>query len=467
MTGNRISRSKLNTELKKLPLPVQEHCKRCKLIASFLLERIKGEDWFLDTKLNADHIASAVFLHDIGKASIPRDNIYSEHNVVKAKQEIYRSHVQKGVELAETLCDIRFADFDDKKFETYVYQAITEHHESADGCGFPKRLNSGKMSLTGKITAIADTVDNLFFVGNTEIGDIAATTETLAEMSGNQLDKELLGVMLADREAFIGFIEYIDSRYRNKRKNDSYGLQLHFSRVKNIIENETRELYLNPVINDPFYGAVEPAVFIPVAKLTSQISRLTLIIAERLCLAIARAKERDAEFMPVSIDVAPECFEAKKFVYEMIKLLEKYSIKKDLICLVIDEKGLEELEDVDYRDCFGILRNGGFRVALKSMSEGTSLIGALDSLQVDYLVIDRSFTARIAENTNTYGVASGILDIAHNLHLSVIFTGADSHNIEKNLLKLHVRYACGELYGEPIKENELISALANGGGDVI
>mgnify|MGYP003301678117 CR=1 FL=1 len=273
--------------------------------------------------------------------------------------------------------------------------------------------------------------------------------------------------MLADREAFIAFIEYIDSRYRNKRKNDSYGLQLHFSRVRNIIENETRELYLKPVINDPFYGTVEPSVFMPVAKLTSQIARLTLIIAERLCQAIARADERDAEFMPVSIDVAPECFEAKKFVAEMIKLLEKYSIKKDLICLVIDEQGLETLEDVDYRDRFGMLRTGGFRVALKSMSGGTSLIGSLDSLPLDYLVIDSSFTERISENTNTYGVASGILDIANNLHLSVIFMGADSHKIEKTLLKLHVKYACGELYGTPIKENELISALANGGGDIV
>jgi len=137
MTGKRISRSKLNNELKKLPLPVQEHCKRCKLIAVFLLERIKGEEWFYEAKLNAEYIASAVFLHDIGKAAIPRDNLYAEHNVVKAKQTIYRSHIEKGVELVENICDLELADFDKRKFEAYVLQAITEHHENADGCGFP------------------------------------------------------------------------------------------------------------------------------------------------------------------------------------------------------------------------------------------------------------------------------------------------------------------------------------------
>lgn len=465
--ANRISRQKLNNKLKELPLPVQEHCKRCKLIANFLLEKIKGEDWFLDAKLNADYILSAVFLHDVGKSAIPKDNLYAEHNVVKAKQEIYRSHVKKGVELVENLCEINFSDFDDRKFESYVYKAITEHHECADGCGFPNKMISKNISVTGKITAIADTIDNLFFVGNTELGDVLALTEKLSQMSGKELDPELLDIMISDREAFIGFIEYIDSRYKNKRKTDNYGLQLHFNRIKNIIENETRELYVKPVINDPFYGTVDASIFIPVAKMTSQISRLTLIMAERLYQTVARLNEREAETLPISIDVAPECFEAKKFPSEMIKLLGKYSIKKDLICLVVDEQGLETLEDVDYRDIFGTLRNGGYRVALKSMSEGTSLIGSLDSLPLDYLVIDQSFTKRIAENTNTYGVASGILDIARNLHLSVIFLGADSHTIEKTLLRMHVRFACGQLYGEPIRENELISALANGGGDII
>ncbi len=466
MAANRISRQKLNNKLKELPLPVQEHCKRCKLIANFLLERIKGEDWFFDQKLNADHISSAVFLHDIGKADLPIDNIYAEHNVVKAKQAIYRSHVEKGVELVEEMCDLKFADFDERKFETYVYQAITEHHESADGCGFPSKKKGKDLSVTGKITAIADTIDNLFFVGSTGTADIAALTEKLSQMAGKELDGELLDVMLFDREAFVGFIEYIDSRYKNKRKTDNYGLQLHFHKIKNIIENETREFYVKTVINDPFYGVVDANVFIPVANMTSQTARLTLLMAERLCQTLDRLQERGGESLPIILDIDPACFSAKKFVPDMIKLIKKYSIKKDLICLVVNEKGLELLEDVDYRDLFGVLRNGGYRMALKSMSEGSTLIGSLDSLPLDYLVIDQSFTKRMALNANTYGLASGLLDIARNIHLSVVFLGADSHSIEKTLLKLHVRYACGELYGEALKEKEFISALA-GGGDAV
>lgn len=466
-TVNKISRQKLNNKLKELPLPVQEHCKRCKLIAVFLLDRIKEEDWFFDAKLNADHIAAAVYLHDIGKTGIPRDNIYSDHNLVKAKQAIYRSHVEKGIDVIEELCGIDFSDFDERKFESYVRAAITEHHEHADGCGFPKGLSSKKISVTGKVTAIADTIDNLFFVGATESRDAEKLTDELEAMAGKELDKELLGAMLADRTAFIGFIHYIDERYRAKRKTDNYGLQLQFRPIRNIIENETREYVADFIINDPFYGIVKPEVFLPVANMASQTARLTLLMVERLCLMLDRVRERGGELQPITIPIEAKCFESKRFPTELIKLLDKYSIRDDVICLVLDEKKLSDLDGVDYRSIFAILRKGGYRMGLVSMSEDSTLVTSLDSLLIDYLFIHKNYTHRLDLNANAYGVASGVLEIARNLHVSVVFLGTDSHKTEKTLLKMHARLAAGELYGEALGEYEMVSFLAKGGGDAV
>lgn len=457
----------MNTELKKLPLPVQEHCKRSKLIANYLLEKIKGEDWFLDTKLNAEYIAAAVFLHDVGKTRLSREHLYAEHNVTKAKQSLYRSHVEAGVETVETLCEIRFADFDGRKFETYVYQAITEHHESVDGCGYPKGLRGNKISLTGRIAAIADTVDNLFFVGAEE-RSFEELTNRLQEMGGNELDGELLKILLGDREAFLGFIQYIDHRYRNKRKIDNYGIQLHFRPIRNIIENVNREYYCEYVLNDPFFGIVKPEVFLPVAASSSQAPRLTLLVLERLCLMLDRVRERGGRISPVSLRVDATCFEAKRFVSEALKLLDKYEVRDDVICLVVDEKGLSALdEEISYREAFALLREGGYRMAINTLSEESTLLSSLDTLQVDYLFINRGYTHKLTVNSNTYGVASGVLDIAHNLHLSVVFLGCDTHATEKVLLRMKARFASGELYGDPMREQELVSALSSGGGDAL
>lgn len=465
--GNRISRQKLNNRLKELPLPVQEHCKRCKLIAVFLLERIKAEDWFFDAKLNADHIASAVFLHDIGKVCIPRDNLYAEHNATKGKQNLYRSHIDEGIMLVESLCAIDLSSFDERKFESYVRQAITEHHESVDGCGFPRGLRGKQISVTGKITAIADTIDNIFFVGATELGDIEQKTDQLERMAGVELDEKLLKAMLSDRTAFIEFIRYINTRYMTKRKTDNYGLQLQFRPIRNIIENENREFFAEFIINDPFYGIVKPEVFLPVANMSAQISRLTVIMIERLCIMLDRVRERGGEIQPVTVAIEAECFATKKFVFELNRLLKKYSIKDNIICLVVDEKGLLELEGVDYINSFAILRNGGFRMALNSLGESTTLLTSIDALEIDYLFINPSYTHRLNANANAFGVASGVLEIAHNLHVSVVFLGVDTNSIEKKLLKMHARLASGTLYGEPFRESEMISALVNDGGGAV
>lgn len=463
-TGNRLSRQKLNNKLKELPLPVQEHCKRCKLIATFLLERVKGEEWFFDAKLNADYIASAVFYHDIGKVYIPRDNLYNEHSATKQKQSLYRSHVEEGITLVNAACTIDLDDFDKKKFETYVKQAILEHHESPDGCGFPHGLNSKRMSVTGKIAAIADVVDNLFFVGATELGDVEALTDQLERMAGVELDKTLLTALIADRVAFAEFIKFIDARYRNKRKTDNYGLQLQFRPIRNIIENENREFLAEFMINDPFYGIVRPEVYLPVANMSAQISRLTLLMLERLCLMLDRVRERGGEMHPVSVEVEAECFATKKFTSEMVRILKKYSIRDNIICLIVDEKGLLGLEDVDYVNAFAMLRRGGYRMALKSLSDDSTLITSIDALEVDYLFIHPSYTRKLNANANAYGVASGVLEIAHNLHVSVVFMGTDTTSLEKTLLKMHARLATGKLYGEPLRESEMISAFVRGGG---
>ena len=103
MTGRRISRQQLNNAIKSLPIPVQEHCKRCKQIASYLVDQIRLEDWFLDSGLNPEHIVSAVYFHDIGKCAIPRDNLYAVHNETTAKKSAYRSHVEEGVRFIERI----------------------------------------------------------------------------------------------------------------------------------------------------------------------------------------------------------------------------------------------------------------------------------------------------------------------------------------------------------------------------
>ena len=464
MTGKRISRQKLNNAIKALPIPVQEHCKRCKLIAGYLVDLIRLEDWFLDAGLNPDHIVSAVYLHDVGKCAIPRDNLYAEHNETAAKKKVYRSHIEEGVRFVERECDLKFDSFGDRAFERYVYAAITEHHEQADGCGFPRALRTEAMTVVGKIAAIADTLDNMLFVGTTEgaqeVG-VASAVEALEGMAGRELDRDLVKALTRDKTALCGFLEYIDTRNQNKRKRDAYGLQLSFSSICNIQENRKVDYDVTFVINDPYWGIIRPEVFWPVAEHTGQLLRLTKLAVERVCITCDLVADRHGEYPHVSVPVASACLANKTFVPDLCKLPSKYNLRKGSICLVID--GITAEDDPEaYLLAITDLREAGYRVAINSMKDGSTLLSSIDRLPVDALFVDAAYTARIVSNENTYGVASGMLDIAHNLNMRAIFLGVDNRRLENELLKMTARYASGDLYGESLREHDFISRY---GGD--
>lgn len=457
MESKKISRSQLNTALKALPVPVQEHCKRCKAIANYLVDRIRTRKWFLDSGLNPSLIVSAVYLHDIGKTQLQRDNLYAEHNIAAHKRKLYRSHVELGVRMIEESFGVDFSSCSPKSFEAYVYQAITEHHEKADGSGFPAGKTGKDFSLIGRITAVANTVDHLLFVG-ADPQPVESIFDALEQMSGTELDNRLVRALLSNRKSFIALIESLDTQRQNKRKKDEYGLQLLFSDIMNLQENDTVEHLVRYVINDPYYGVIRPEVFLPVSEKTSQTLRLCKLALERVCLAVNRAWDRYAVTPQLAVTIPIVCLTSKSFVPDACKILQKYAIKPKTICLIIDgywpEDELEHFTELVTR-----LKTAGYRIAISGMGEGSDLMHLLDRISVEALYISESYTHRILENPATYGVASGILDIAHNLHMRVIFLGVDDHRTERELLKMTAKYGLGKLHVYERKEHEFLTSL--------
>lgn len=464
MAGKRISRQKLNIALKTLPIPVQEHNMRCRLIAAYMVEKVNTEDWFYDAKLNGESIVSAVYYHDIGKAALPQDALYPEAEADDPKNEKYRRHVDEGVYVVNNICDTDIFAFGERSPETYVLRAISEHHERYDGKGFPQGLRGDAISVVGRMTATIDAVDNIFFVGASESRDFDSCVSRLASMAGKALDPYFVNVLIDDRQTFRGFIEYIDNKNRNKRKNDSYGLQFNFRPVQNIREDQSFAWISEYVINDPYYGILRPEIFLPVADTSAQMTKLSKLALERLLLMLDFIAEKSDKSPRISIRMATRALSTKTYVPELIKLLDKYNVKKNTVCLVFDETGLTD-DGVDYATKFTELQDGGYRIAIGCMGDGASLLTQLDRLPVDYLFINGTFTNRIALNPNTYGMASGVLDIAHNLHMSVVFQGVDSRRVESELLKMRAKYACGELYGAALPQKEFVSFIVNEGGD--
>ncbi|OKY25050.1 HD-GYP domain-containing protein [Thalassotalea sp. PP2-459] len=89
------------------------------------------------------------FLHDIGKVLIPKEILHKRGSLTIQEEKIMRSHVALGLKLLENSPEISHI----------AMRMIQEHHERADGSGYPHGLNSKATSKYGKMIAIVDSYD--------------------------------------------------------------------------------------------------------------------------------------------------------------------------------------------------------------------------------------------------------------------------------------------------------------------
>ena len=114
-------------------------------IVSLLMGRCFG---FADDEMQ--DLGVGALLHDIGKLDMPARLRHREDNFSASETRFYEEHVQLGVAQARRM-----------GLSTGATEVIAQHHEHADGSGFPARLNSDRMTMAARIVAIVNRYDNL------------------------------------------------------------------------------------------------------------------------------------------------------------------------------------------------------------------------------------------------------------------------------------------------------------------
>jgi HD-GYP domain-containing protein (c-di-GMP phosphodiesterase class II) len=89
-------------------------------------------------------------LHDVGKIEMPLRLRHPEETFTPGEQQAYEEHVAFGVAHAGRM-----------GLSAGATMVIAQHHEHADGSGFPLKLNTDRMSLGARIVALVDRYDNL------------------------------------------------------------------------------------------------------------------------------------------------------------------------------------------------------------------------------------------------------------------------------------------------------------------
>ena len=89
-------------------------------------------------------------LHDVGKLEMPARLRHREDNFSPSEVRVYEEHVELGLVQARRM-----------GLSAGATAVIAQHHEHADGTGFPHHLNSDRMTMAARIVALVNRYDNL------------------------------------------------------------------------------------------------------------------------------------------------------------------------------------------------------------------------------------------------------------------------------------------------------------------
>jgi HD-GYP domain-containing protein (c-di-GMP phosphodiesterase class II) len=114
-------------------------------VISLLMGRVFGlaEDEMLDLGLGA-------LLHDVGKIDLPERLRHADERFGKDDLAAYRDHVAHGVLHGKRM-----------GLGSGALLVLAQHHEHADGSGFPLRLKADRQSAAARIVALVNRYDNL------------------------------------------------------------------------------------------------------------------------------------------------------------------------------------------------------------------------------------------------------------------------------------------------------------------
>ncbi len=114
-------------------------------VISLLMGRVFGltDEEMLD-------LGTGALMHDVGKLDLPERLRHFDERFGKDDLSAYRDHVAHGVAHGRRM-----------GMKPGALLVLAQHHENADGTGFPLRVKSERMSVAARIVALVNRYDNL------------------------------------------------------------------------------------------------------------------------------------------------------------------------------------------------------------------------------------------------------------------------------------------------------------------
>lgn len=201
------------------------------------------------------------------------------------------------------------------------------------------------------------------------------------------------------------------------------------------------------------FGLIPPGEFIPYLEKTNKITILTKWVISQVLKDI---KEFDKNInLSVSINVCPIDLNSKGFVNFIFNELDKHDINSHSLELEITEGDLiKEIENS--KKILSELREIGIRIAIDDFGTGYSSLSYLNTLPVDQIKIDKSFTDTLLKEADKKSLLKHVITLCHELKKEVVIEGVEDIETVELLKEIRCEKIQGYYISKPISKESLM-----------
>ena len=201
----------------------------------------------------------------------------------------------------------------------------------------------------------------------------------------------------------------------------------------------------------PRYGLVPPIEFITLAEQSGLIGPLTRWILRAALKSLGGWQAAGYE-IGMSVNLSPRNLLEEDLPESVGRLLQEHGIQDGALTMEITEDAI--MTDPD-RALAAIrhLRQYGVRLAIDDFGTGQSSLAYLKTLPVNELKIDKSFVIHMADENSDAVIVRAMIDLAHDLGLTVVAEGIESEALLRTLSGLGCDYGQGYHVGRPMRRD--------------
>ena len=200
--------------------------------------------------------------------------------------------------------------------------------------------------------------------------------------------------------------------------------------------------------DDPTYGLLAPAVFIPALEEAKLIHLLDCSIVRTVCSQYREAVDRGIPTVPVSFNLSRLDFDLCDIFQVVESAVREHEVPRRMLNIEITESVLGA--DPEYMtEMMNKFHEAGYQVWMDDFGSGYSTLNVLKDFDFDELKIDMEFLNRFGEKSKT--ILASVVDMAKKLGIQTLAEGVETEEHRHYLQRIGCEKMQGYLFGKPAR----------------